>query len=676
MSNWLTKALGSMKLRTEEMRWPGQSLVMFDLGSSVDDLAIERWIGDGTEADIVMTPIRWLQRAIVEAPLLSELKTGAGPTQKILDKPNAFYTLEHLLAATVYSLAIDGNAYWIVLRNASGIPVELWWAPHTMVEPMWPDDGSAYLTYYAYSPGGAKQRVELADMLHFRDGLDPRNPRKGLSPLRSLLREVWADREASKFTGALLRNGGVPGLVISPKAGAQPPTPEQAKAIKDRIDSGFTGSERGRTLVLAGSVELDQFGFSPKDLDLSPLRDISEERVSAALGIPAAVLGWGAGLQQTKVGATMRELRQLAWWQSVIPLQKIIAAEIERVLGKGERVSFDVDSVEALSENSDIKAARVERLLRAGALTRAEARTELGYESTNADNVYLLPMSTLEVPAIGARQGSSGGKGLKSLAVENARHRAVPASLRGLVNELDRIRLQDASLFEEPLRELFDRMGSEAERVALELLTPKEISVEDQRLVDGVLEALSQHRHSLSEIYSGAYLASTRNVLRAMGRAYGVEIALSDPGEVEILRRATVRAGLVDLNEQSREALFQALADGREAGLANEGLARSIRQYVSGGPWRDAATRARVIARTEGAYATNIATIQAAQEMPGTELMMLHDNRTGYGDADCTARDGIVVTIAQAEAEAGNEHPNGTLNMTPIPALLAEEMGL
>jgi hypothetical protein len=66
--------------------------------------------------------------------------------------------------------------------------------------------------------------------------------------------------------------------------------------------------------------------------DVSPLRDVSEERVCAALGIPAAVVGFGTGLQQTKVGATMKEMRQLAWTGGLIPMQKIVGDEIDRSL--------------------------------------------------------------------------------------------------------------------------------------------------------------------------------------------------------------------------------------------------------------------------------------------------------------------------------------------------------
>lgn len=692
----LGKIRSALKLKPTEMRHPSQSLILFDLNATVNDAAIEAWVGDGTESDIVMTPIRWLQRSIVEAPLQSVRGEGFGPLNELLERPNPAYTMATLLAATAYSLTIDGNAYWIVLRNGAGKPVELWWCPHTMMAPKWPDNGSLYLSHYEYSPGGQTTRLRVEDVLHFRDGLDPRNSRKGLSPLRALLRDVWSDREAARFTGALLRNGGVPGLVISPKSREEVITPDEAKAVKARIDSGFTGENRGRTLVLAGAVELSQFGFSPKELDLSPLRDIGEERVSAALGIPAAVLGWGAGLQQTKVGATMRELRQLAWWQAVIPMQTLIAAEIQRTLAdRSEQVEFDRSEVEALSENADAVASRLERLWKAGLITRAEARGELGLDIRPIDEVYLLSIAGTEVPVSGTRPEPEPApvpapdpeKGMKSshslieerLAATGTR-RKPPESLRTLANRLDAIGVESRSLFRQPLMDLFAEIGTAAEQAVNEELGGKQLSPDDrllaEKIFERILEIVTGIRGRLEDIYTAAFLASARNVVRAMSSAYGIEIELSDPAQVELLRMGGRRAGLIDLTAQSREALFDGLAEGREQGLASDNLARFIRDRVEAGPWRSVETRAEVIARTEGAWAANASSLQVAREMPGVELMMIHDNRNGFDDEICAALDGTVVTIAEAESLLFAEHPNGTRHATPIPPLLAEEMGL
>ena len=74
------------------------------------------------------------------------------------------------------------------------------------------------ITHWEYQPGAGKvQRLELEDVIHFRHGIDPNNTRLGLSPLHSVIREIFIDLEASNFSASMLRNLGIPGLAISPK---------------------------------------------------------------------------------------------------------------------------------------------------------------------------------------------------------------------------------------------------------------------------------------------------------------------------------------------------------------------------------------------------------------------------------------------------------------------------
>src|SRR5581483_9721010 len=120
--------------------------------------------------------------------------------------------------------------------------------------------------------------------------------------------------------------------VIAPKDGAGAGGKDSAKETKEFIQEHFTGERRGRALALSKPTEVNLLQYNMQGFDVSPLRDVSEERVCAALGIPAAVVGFGTGLQQTKVGATMKEMRQLAWTGGIMPLQKIIGKTTDRSL--------------------------------------------------------------------------------------------------------------------------------------------------------------------------------------------------------------------------------------------------------------------------------------------------------------------------------------------------------
>lgn len=215
----LSKALSAMRHTPQSGPFFGRFLkrTKFDYAKEV---------GDGLDASVVTAPVAWMARAMPEARLVVRRRGRGGKVteltnHKMLDlvaRPNAYYGDVALWSATVWSWCVAGNAYWIKVRSRAGRPVELWYVPHWCMDPVGSRDGTEFLTHYKYSPGGGAEPVKLEpqDVVHFRAGLDPRNPRMGLSPLGGVIREIFMDLEASNFVASLLRNMGVPGVVISP----------------------------------------------------------------------------------------------------------------------------------------------------------------------------------------------------------------------------------------------------------------------------------------------------------------------------------------------------------------------------------------------------------------------------------------------------------------------------
>jgi len=675
-----------------EMRFPGRSLVFFDFPRlDVDEIARE--VGDGTSSDLVITPIRWLQRAFKEAQIVvlsDDEIVENDPLPALIDTPNAFYSCDTLFAGTIYSLSTGGNAYWLKVRNGNGGVAELWWIPDTLIEPKWPDEGNVFISHYEYNVGGRQIPLEPSDVIHFRDGVDPQNMRKGLSPLRGLLREIWTDNEAAVFTAALMRNGGVPGVVISPDEPGVTITPDQAEQAKEKFTNEFTRERRGKPIVMSGKTKVEQFGFSPQQMDLSPLRNISEERVTAALGVPAAVVGFGAGLETSKVGATMRELRQLAWHNGVIPLQQIVASTLQRSLlpdlSKGQVVEFDNSDVAALADDENKHVERVTSLVKASIWTRGEGRVETGKEAGPNDDVYLLPLNVLEVPVSG--NSTTPDKDLwdlyqtwfkhdhtllESRIVESAPQATPAQAVQGFGKIMDRLRLALPAVMESELLAFFAALGASAEAQALEVLVQKD-SLDAARIAEG-MELLGEER-ALRQLFERHYLRVGGEIGAALGKFLSVEVGLPDAAARSILATGGTRAGLLDLTAKTRQKIFERLVEGRISGLAGDNLARFIRDGVEAGPWSSPAIRAKVIARTETAFATNIATVEAARAIPGLERMMILDARAGPTDELCEQMNGRVVTIDEARQLMADEHPNGTRQAVPITPQLAQEMGL
>lgn len=374
------------------------------LGRTRYDYARE--VGDGRSSSLMQACVLWICRTFPEAPVRVYTINAKGedkpvdnhPLKLLLDTPNPYYPGELLWYATLADRTFTGNAYWLKVRSEARRVVELWWVPSTMMEPKWPDDGTAFISHYEYTPGTMPIRVKTSDVVHFRYGIDPNNMRKGMSPLGSLLREIFTDDEAANYTASMLRNVGVPPLVISP-SGDSRPTRNELEETKQGVIERTTGDRRGEPMVFDGPTDVKVLGFNPQQMDVANLRGIPEERVSAVLGLPAAVVGFGTGLANTKVGATMREMREQAYESNIIPTQRLMAAELRTQLltefgdVRTLKIDFDLSKVRVLQVDQDALHQRVRDDLTSGLLTLARAQELIGETPDPNGHVYYLPGS-------------------------------------------------------------------------------------------------------------------------------------------------------------------------------------------------------------------------------------------------------------------------------------------
>lgn len=362
---------------------------------------------------IVTACVLWICRTFPEAPLQvlqdqpddTQEPVKRHPLTEILKRPNDYYSGILLWYATLTDWLIYGNAYWVKVRAGAGRVVELWWVPQHMMQPRWPVDGSAFLSHYEYRPDGLNVvRVEVEDVVHFRYGIDPDNIRKGLSPLASLMRELFTDDEAANFTSSLLKNLGVPGVVLSPDE--EMPIGSVGVDDLDRIKADFKarfgGDNRGEPMVMSGKTKVTVLSFNPQQMDLKALRRIPEERVSAIFGTPAIVVGLGAGLDRSTF-ANYAEAREAAYESNIIPTQALIAAELDTQLlpdfadQQTCQVGFDLSKVRVLQADQDKLHERVREDLKAGLLTRNRALQMIGEEAEGPDGEVLYIPNTVTV---------------------------------------------------------------------------------------------------------------------------------------------------------------------------------------------------------------------------------------------------------------------------------------
>lgn len=641
-------------------RYQSQWLSDFLPHSRVDYAAS---FGNGLGSNVAMAPVLWIARAFLEARMgvskgrEDELDLDH-PLAQILAAPNPFYSGKALWMGTLISWFFNGNAYWLKARNAAGQLKELWYTPHWMIEPKW--EGQDFISYYRYAPGGVGQlKIKPEDVVHLRHGLDPQNVRKGLSPMHSLMREVYNDDEAANFVASLLGNGCVPGLVISPKEANAVGT-DDLLSTKNYVQAQFSGDKRGQPLVLSGPTEVSMFGYDPQKMNLGVVRDVSEERVCAVLGLPSAVVGFGSGIEQTKVGATLQELHRIAWVDCVIPNQDLLADEVARSLlpdfgAAGATVAWDRRRVRALEDDLNKQAERLERGVRGGWVRVSEARAAQGLPVEPEDEVYLRPINALETDGVAPQPEPAPTKAARRTRVSRLQTRIAAG--------MDRVKARAEARMRIRLQDFFGHMGTAAS-VAYRGL-PK--ADEDELRVEALFSSMGMpnFKSELRGIF-GSHYVGVHNESMGILANLGIGVNLPDSVQLEVLAQGGTRAGLVDLTEAARGKATDILRQAREEGLGVDETARRLAEQIPAGPWTSPRVRAEVTARTETRFAQNASALRAYRTVEGITSVRMLDARLGPTDQDCEDLNGEVVTFEEAEAFIRDEHPNGTRDMVPI----------
>ncbi len=326
---------------------------------------------DATASSAVMACVFWAMRNVGQAKAIVEKRTEDGwsevvghpltdllrmPQKRVRESERTRMNGRRMLGAMTCSRMLDGNAYLLKLRNRDGVVIGLDWLPHRSVEPVVSAGRSNLVESYRLNTGGKTVIVPACDIVHDADGIEAGNPVKGMSRLKCLMRQISTDNQIAAYSQALLKNP-VPSLMVCAKDASVRLTQADADALAKQLYAGAAAEQAGGVIVPSFPAELTRIGFRPDDLAIVDLNRIPEQRIAAVFGIPAIVVGLGAGLERSTF-ANFKEAREAATEEFLKPLWQDLAATFtEQLLPEfgGEdgayRVAFDLSEVGTLQDD-------------------------------------------------------------------------------------------------------------------------------------------------------------------------------------------------------------------------------------------------------------------------------------------------------------------------------------
>ena len=376
----------------------------------------------------------------------------------------------------------------------------------------------------------------------------------------------------------------------------------------------------------------------------------------------------------------MAEMREMAYENALIPMQKSFSDELtERLLPEfdtreGSRIVFDLSNVRVLQEDENKKSERKVRQWNSGVITRAEARTALGEEARPGDEVYKLGMSDVLLPA-GQEQKALPTWSRK--AIEDQQKSTETEQRRELIRAFVKLRQRLEAVFADELAKYFGSVAEDLTALWIreepevagngsgqrkEDLIVVEVADADRALVDRILLGFGMEPPD----FEAHYMRVAKETVATINTVMALNVMLTDTMEQQVLAMSGTRKGLIDMTEQTRQAMYRALSEGRAEGEGARQLANRIRGKIEAGPWNSVEVRSQVIARTETRYAQNREALMAYETAETVSAVQAFDAQLGPSDEECNIRNGQIMNFQEAEAAAEMEHPNGTLDFAPV----------
>lgn len=244
-------------------------------------------------------------------PALDFLKAGS----PLLRGKNALK-----VSSAIYDL--QGEVFWIIGRDARGVPVQ--WAP---IPSNWVIDTPtvSFMGFRVQSRPGHVVELQVRDVMWLRDP-DPTDPyTRGSALTGAAQTEIGADEAAADMLAAFFKNRARPDIIV---------TGTEKNPIRDQDRAPFEASWlekfRGvgkafRPFFSASEIHVHELGSGLKDVETAEIREMGRKVIQEFYGVPPEIFG----RLENSNKATVTEARNLFGRYTLDPRLSFIRDEVE-----------------------------------------------------------------------------------------------------------------------------------------------------------------------------------------------------------------------------------------------------------------------------------------------------------------------------------------------------------
>ena len=613
-----------------------------------------------------------LASTVIDAPLIAVNSAGEPAefsrlSERLMMPDGRRSTAEWLKQAIIHYYTC-GNVYALRTRPSEMAMVTGWELLRPDRVQVLADRRTGELVGYKYEieEDGFRRDYPASTVAHWR-APSGRQDRYGVGVVTTLREIVDTDTLLTALTRAYIDNAGVPAGILNlldEKLGEI--TDKRKLEILAGFIAGIRGRRAGNTAVLEGNVKYERISALDNP-EITPVRDIVEQRVIGLFGLDPRRVSAGVGLRTTSGTADYNTGQRAFWEGTARPLYRGLEGWL-RVLADPDYTDmphFDLSKVAALQPDKEAQARWASAVMLRGGMLIDEFRALFGMPPL-PDGAGQVRTVLKAVAEVGADEKLTDAVIVPEEPQPMMRARVEPQRMLAkqatghlpadLVGDLTDAELDDLL---PPVRKAMNQIA----RTALAGLgrgALPEASLISATADDVLIDAF---RPGYESTYSRAW-----NGVNSIGSLGDIPYDESYARAASTAREPIWR-GII---ETTRKAVDAEVAKGVDKGYTPRQILNGVKKDNYRGAksvMKESYTdRSRVIARTEAATARNTGAA-ARYEAGGITHVEIFDG-VDY-DEECASANGQIWTLAEYQANP-IAHPNCTRYAVPI---LPEEGG-
>lgn len=329
---------------------------------------------------------RWRAQKIAEAPLMVAEEDQDDGTEEwladhdlagVLESPSPDYDMGELLERTSRYLDDGAEAIWLIDQDRAGRPARI--TPFKRGEFTVLRTKDRLFGQFRVRLANGEETFDAEEVCYFRDSFEGWG-NDGRSRLDVAMSWLRLGERARQVVRDLLDNSVWPSGVIIPDKDWNPDEDTYNQYKQDLTEYA---KDKGRPFVALGGGQFIQLAARIRDLIPEELLNRVESVVSAISGVPAIVLQFQVGMENSP-WSQMEQARRMAYDDTIQPswrkIERVLTRQLLRVHDEDVThfIRFDRSSIPALQENKQEAATIAALLSRMASLN--ERRVMVGLE--------------------------------------------------------------------------------------------------------------------------------------------------------------------------------------------------------------------------------------------------------------------------------------------------------